>query len=136
MDTARCPARIAPVSDEGEHRRHLSRSDDSAEPAREGAERRGGAWVVPAVLSLVALGAGTAALVLDDDPAAEAVGVDRVVTTPVLSARRVPEVIAAPLADRRLAADLQAWLASSPPTPAWWSRSRAAGPSPTTRPSR
>jgi D-alanyl-D-alanine carboxypeptidase/D-alanyl-D-alanine-endopeptidase (penicillin-binding protein 4) len=102
------------VSDEGEHRpRHLSRSDDSAEPAREGAERRGVGWVVPAVLALVALGAGTAALVLDDDPAAEAVGVDRV-ATPVLSARRVPETIAAPLADRRLAADLQAWLASSP----------------------
>jgi D-alanyl-D-alanine carboxypeptidase/D-alanyl-D-alanine-endopeptidase (penicillin-binding protein 4) len=100
------------MSDEGEHRpRHLSRSGG---PAQKDGERRGGGWVLPAVLALVALGAGTAALVLDDDPAAEAVGVDRVVTTPVLSARRVPETIAAPVADRRLAADLQAWLASSP----------------------
>jgi D-alanyl-D-alanine carboxypeptidase/D-alanyl-D-alanine-endopeptidase (penicillin-binding protein 4) len=103
------------MSDEGEHRpRHLSRPGGPAEPAQKDGERRGGGWVLPAVLALVALGAGTAALVLDDDPAAEAVGVDRVVTTPVLSARRVPEAIAAPVADRRLAADLQAWLASSP----------------------
>jgi D-alanyl-D-alanine carboxypeptidase/D-alanyl-D-alanine-endopeptidase (penicillin-binding protein 4) len=103
------------VSDEGEHRpRHLSRSGDSADQTEEGRVRRNGDWVLPSVLALVALGAGTAALVLDDDPAAEAVGVDQVVATPVLSARRVPETIAAPVADRRLVTDLQAWLASSP----------------------
>jgi D-alanyl-D-alanine carboxypeptidase/D-alanyl-D-alanine-endopeptidase (penicillin-binding protein 4) len=51
---------------------------------------------------------------LDADPAATAVGSDQVVATPVLSGRRAPEVVAAPVADRRLTADLQAWLGRSP----------------------
>jgi D-alanyl-D-alanine carboxypeptidase/D-alanyl-D-alanine-endopeptidase (penicillin-binding protein 4) len=102
------------VSD-GEHRpRHLSRTGTAAALARKGGELLGRGGVLPAVLALVAAGAGMAALALDDDPAAEAVGLDREVVTPVLSARRVPETIAAPVADGRLAADLQAWLASSP----------------------
>jgi serine-type D-Ala-D-Ala carboxypeptidase/endopeptidase (penicillin-binding protein 4) len=71
-------------------------------------------WALPVALGAVALGAGTAALALAGEPAAEAAGIDQVVATPVLSARRVPELIAAPVADRRLDADLQAWLASSP----------------------
>jgi D-alanyl-D-alanine carboxypeptidase/D-alanyl-D-alanine-endopeptidase (penicillin-binding protein 4) len=103
------------MSEDGEDRpRHLAPSGGSGEPAGAGGGRRGGGWVLPAVLALAGLAAGTGARVLDDDPAAEAVGVDSVVTTPVLSARRVPEAIAAPVADRRLAADLGAWLASSP----------------------
>ena len=71
-------------------------------------------WILPAVLALVAVGAGAAAVTLDADPTAEAAGIDQVVATPVLSARRAPEAIAAPVADRRLDADLQAWLAASP----------------------
>ncbi len=71
-------------------------------------------WVLPVALALVAAGSGAAAVVLDAEPAAEAVGVDQVVATPVLSARRAPEAVAAPVADRRLDADLQAWLAASP----------------------
>jgi serine-type D-Ala-D-Ala carboxypeptidase/endopeptidase (penicillin-binding protein 4) len=71
-------------------------------------------WMLPALLAAVAVGSGTAAVVLDADQEAEAVGIDQVVATPVLSARRAPEVIAAPVAERRLGEDLQAWLASSP----------------------
>ncbi len=71
-------------------------------------------WVLPAALALVAVGAGAAAVTLDADPAAEAAGIDQVVATPVLSARRAPEAIAAPVADRRLDADLQSWLGASP----------------------
>jgi serine-type D-Ala-D-Ala carboxypeptidase/endopeptidase (penicillin-binding protein 4) len=71
-------------------------------------------WTLPALLALVCVGSGAASVALSGDPAAEAVGIDQVVATPVLSARRAPETIAAPVADSRLDADLQAWLASSP----------------------
>jgi D-alanyl-D-alanine carboxypeptidase/D-alanyl-D-alanine-endopeptidase (penicillin-binding protein 4) len=53
-------------------------------------------------------------VLLDSGASAQAVGVGPAAPTPVLSARRAAEVIAAPLADRRLAADLGAWLARSP----------------------
>jgi D-alanyl-D-alanine carboxypeptidase/D-alanyl-D-alanine-endopeptidase (penicillin-binding protein 4) len=53
-------------------------------------------------------------MVLSGDTPADAVGVEQVVATPVLSARRAPEAIAAPVADRRLDAELAAWLAASP----------------------
>jgi len=69
--------------------------------------------VLPGVLALAGIGAGAAALALDAKPASSAIGADAA-TTPVLSARRAPEVIAAPVAERRLVADLQAWLGSSP----------------------
>src|SRR5690606_10412890 len=53
---------------------------------------------------------------LDGDATASAVGSDdAAVATPVLSARRVPELIAEPISQRRLAADLDAWLAQAPP---------------------
>jgi D-alanyl-D-alanine carboxypeptidase/D-alanyl-D-alanine-endopeptidase (penicillin-binding protein 4) len=71
-------------------------------------------WVLPGILAAVTVGAGAAAVALSGDDPAAAVGVDQVVTTPVLSARRAPEVIAAPVADGRLDADLDAWLAGSP----------------------
>ena len=71
-------------------------------------------WVVAGALALVGLGAGAAAVALDAKPASSAIGADAA-TTPVLSARRAPEVLAAPVAKRQLAGDLQAWLAASPP---------------------
>jgi D-alanyl-D-alanine carboxypeptidase/D-alanyl-D-alanine-endopeptidase (penicillin-binding protein 4) len=86
-------------------------SPDDDAPPRSRVRR----WAVPVALALVAAGSGAAAVVLDADPAADAVGVEQVVVTPVLSARRAPESVAAPVADRRLGADLEAWLAASPP---------------------
>jgi serine-type D-Ala-D-Ala carboxypeptidase/endopeptidase (penicillin-binding protein 4) len=110
----------------GDGARHMARPangddathDDAPRPA---ANRRSGPgwalprWVLPSALGAIAIGAGLAAWSLAGEPAAEAVGVDQVVATPVLSARRAPEVIAAPVSDRRLQADLQGWLAASPP---------------------
>ncbi len=60
------------------------------------------------------MGAGAAAVALDAKPASSAIGAEAA-TTPVLSARRTPEVIAAPVAERHLAGDLQVWLDASPP---------------------
>ncbi|HKY67876.1 MAG TPA: D-alanyl-D-alanine carboxypeptidase/D-alanyl-D-alanine-endopeptidase, partial [Acidimicrobiales bacterium] len=71
--------------------------------------------MLPALLAVVVLGCGGAAVALSADDPAPAVGIDQVVATPVLSARRVPEVVSAPVADRRLASDLQSWLGASPP---------------------
>lgn len=76
--------------------------------------RRRGRWILPVALAVVALGCAAGAVALDADPAATAVGVDPVAATPVLSARRAPEAVAAPVADRRLVDDLQGWLAASP----------------------
>jgi serine-type D-Ala-D-Ala carboxypeptidase/endopeptidase (penicillin-binding protein 4) len=81
-------------------------------PAR---RRRIPAWLVPGALALGAVVAAGGALALEaGDDAAEAVGSPGTVATPVLSARRAPEVIAAPVGDRRLAEDLDAWLGASP----------------------
>jgi serine-type D-Ala-D-Ala carboxypeptidase/endopeptidase (penicillin-binding protein 4) len=74
---------------------------------------RGRRWILPGALALAAIGAGAAAVALDAKPASSAIGPEAA-TTPVLSARRAPEVIAAPVARRRLAGDLQAWLGASP----------------------
>ena len=71
-------------------------------------------WILPGALALAATGLGLAAVALDAKPASSAIGAEAA-TTPVLSARRVPEVIAAPVAERHLAGDLQAWLGASPP---------------------
>jgi D-alanyl-D-alanine carboxypeptidase/D-alanyl-D-alanine-endopeptidase (penicillin-binding protein 4) len=69
-------------------------------------------WALPVLLGLGAVTSAVGAFVLNGDTPAEAVGVTDQ-TTPVLSARRAPEVIAAPVADRRLQADLDAWVAQS-----------------------
>ena len=71
-------------------------------------------WVFLATVAMVGIGAGAAALALDAKPASSAIGAEAA-TTPVLSPRRAPELIAAPVAERRLAGDLQAWLGASPP---------------------
>jgi D-alanyl-D-alanine carboxypeptidase/D-alanyl-D-alanine-endopeptidase (penicillin-binding protein 4) len=69
---------------------------------------------MPALLGAAAAACAVGAVVLNGDEVAEPVGVAEA-TTPVLSARRAPEVIAAPVAGRRLTADLQAWVAQSSP---------------------
>jgi D-alanyl-D-alanine carboxypeptidase/D-alanyl-D-alanine-endopeptidase (penicillin-binding protein 4) len=86
---------------------------DLASPAPPRRSRR--YLILPGALALVWIGAAAAAFALDAKPASSAIGADAA-TTPVLSPRRVPEVIAAPVAERRLAGDLQAWLGASPPT--------------------
>ena len=125
---ARRPAADAAVS-AGRARGRASRSARRpAEPARAGADRRlapGGAgrgrrWSPP----------GSAPPALGRQPRARqptAVGADRAGPRRCCRPAGSPEVIAAPVADRRLAADL-AGLAGAPrpPTPAWWWRPRAA----------
>ena len=67
------------------------------------------------VLALAALTGGTAAGVQEREARADPkpLGGPRL-ATPVLSVRRLPTVVAAPIADRRLRADLQAWAAGAP----------------------
>jgi D-alanyl-D-alanine carboxypeptidase/D-alanyl-D-alanine-endopeptidase (penicillin-binding protein 4) len=84
-------------------------------PAERLKERRVPSWVTPAILGTVAVLAAAGAFLLDRDPSSAAVGAPEPVT-PVLSARRVPEVLAAPVANRRLQADLQGWMTNSPGT--------------------
>ena len=69
---------------------------------------------MPAALGAVAVVSLVAAVVLDRGPEGDPAGVTVTPTTPVLSARRVPEVLAAPVAARRLGAELDAWLGRSP----------------------
>jgi D-alanyl-D-alanine carboxypeptidase/D-alanyl-D-alanine-endopeptidase (penicillin-binding protein 4) len=96
--------------------RPVRRDDDDGLPP----DRSGGpggrlpGWVVPVILGAGAVMAGVGALLLDRHASAAAVEIAATPVTPVLSARRVPEVIAAPIADRRLTADLQGWLTQSP----------------------
>ena len=92
----------------------MTAPDGRGRHARQRPRRRRGRWLLPAGLTLLAVAAAVGAMALDRAPRAEAVGVGSVPATPVLSARRVPEVIAAPVADRRLTEDLDAWLAGSP----------------------
>lgn len=82
-------------------------------PAEPQKERRLPGWVVPAILGAIALLSTFGAISLDRDPSSTAVGAPETVT-PVLSARRVPEVLAAPVANARLEADLAGWLTNSP----------------------
>jgi serine-type D-Ala-D-Ala carboxypeptidase/endopeptidase (penicillin-binding protein 4) len=70
-------------------------------------------WILPGALALAGIAAAAGAVALDAKPASSAIGADAA-TTPVLSARRAPEVIAAPLAERRLAGELEPWLGASP----------------------
>lgn len=72
-------------------------------------------WSRPVALAVVAVVAVATAAVREvsvaDPP--DPVGGDRL-TTPVLSVRRVPSVVAAPIADRRLRHDLADWAATAP----------------------
>ncbi len=73
-------------------------------------------WLLPLVLLVAIAAASATALAVEADAASTAgpQGGARL-ATPVISARRVPTVVAAPVGERRLAADLAAWLASQPP---------------------
>jgi serine-type D-Ala-D-Ala carboxypeptidase/endopeptidase (penicillin-binding protein 4) len=82
--------------------------------AKSGRERGLAGWLVPVALAVVGAAALIGAFLLDEHPSAAAVGDDSPVT-PVLSARRAPEVVAAPVADRRLQTELEQWVALSPP---------------------
>jgi D-alanyl-D-alanine carboxypeptidase/D-alanyl-D-alanine-endopeptidase (penicillin-binding protein 4) len=79
--------------------------------------RRGGwrRWGPPLVLLLGALGCGAGALAVEAKAGASPPDGDVVpIGTPVLSVRRMPSVVAAPVAARRLRADLEAWAATAP----------------------
>lgn len=71
--------------------------------------------VLPTVLAVTALGAGTGAGLQEQAArvTGDALGAPTA-STPVLSVRRLPTVVAAPVADRRLRADLAAWALSAP----------------------
>lgn len=88
--------------------KHL-RTDGEAAPRR----RR---WRLPSALLLVALaaGGGAAAVETTAPASADPVGGGSA-TTPVLSVRRAPTVLAAPIADRRLRGDLAQWAAGIGP---------------------
>ena len=81
------------------------------EPRRAHGARR---WALPVVLGFVALIAGLGVVRLEQDEEPPPMGLAAVPATPVLSARRVPELLAAPVADRRLGTELTAWLGESP----------------------
>jgi serine-type D-Ala-D-Ala carboxypeptidase/endopeptidase (penicillin-binding protein 4) len=85
---------------------------EASEPSPPRRRRR--RWILPLAIALAGIGAAAGAVALDAKPASSAIGADAA-TTPVLSARRVPEVIAAPLAEHRLAGQLEPWLGASPP---------------------
>jgi D-alanyl-D-alanine carboxypeptidase/D-alanyl-D-alanine-endopeptidase (penicillin-binding protein 4) len=70
--------------------------------------------LVPVVLLVVCVASAAGALALDAEPAASAVGDGASTTTPVLSARRTPDLLAEPVAERRLAGELEVWLGRSP----------------------
>jgi D-alanyl-D-alanine carboxypeptidase/D-alanyl-D-alanine-endopeptidase (penicillin-binding protein 4) len=73
-------------------------------------------WVPPAALLLGSVGCGVGAILQEAAVADAAPGQDATrVVTPVLSVRRLPAVVAEPVADRRLRRDLEAWAAATPP---------------------
>jgi D-alanyl-D-alanine carboxypeptidase/D-alanyl-D-alanine-endopeptidase (penicillin-binding protein 4) len=96
--------------------------DRPGRPGPERGHRDGGSaqlpdlrrWLLPVGLLVVGLVSGGSAIALNADTASSAVGDRGAVTTPVLSARRAPEVVAEPVARRRLTAELDAWLGQSP----------------------
>jgi serine-type D-Ala-D-Ala carboxypeptidase/endopeptidase (penicillin-binding protein 4) len=74
-------------------------------------------WGLPVALLVGAVGGGGGALSVEARAAASgSVVADTAAVTPVLSVRRLPSVVAAPIANRRLRADLAAWAGDAPPT--------------------
>lgn len=74
------------------------------------------AWALAVVLALVAFGSYRAALTRDTDVVStEEVAYEQVPSTPLLSARRAPLTLQAPVVDAELAPVLQAMIDASPP---------------------
>lgn len=71
-------------------------------------------WLAPLALALGAAAAGAAAVMVAGPTTASPIGAPQA-TTPLLSARRAPDLLAAPVGERRLVAELEAWVAQSPP---------------------
>lgn len=69
--------------------------------------------LVPALLATGAVGGVAGALLLSGAPSASAVGSSSP-ETPVLSARRAPELLTIPLAEASLAPELEAWIGQAP----------------------
>ncbi len=70
--------------------------------------------VIPLTVAVVGFWCVTRALEADRDPAAPAAVGSETVATPVLSARRVPDLLVRPAAQRNLAARLDAFAAANP----------------------
>jgi D-alanyl-D-alanine carboxypeptidase/D-alanyl-D-alanine-endopeptidase (penicillin-binding protein 4) len=70
--------------------------------------------MLPSLLALTAIAGGALALQLERTPVPSPSAALVAPITPVLSVRRVPDIVAAPVADRRLAARLTAFLGQSP----------------------
>jgi D-alanyl-D-alanine carboxypeptidase/D-alanyl-D-alanine-endopeptidase (penicillin-binding protein 4) len=94
-------------------------ADEAPEPAGAAAGRPRRSplvrWLLPLALAATTAASALGAITLDADEASSAVGARGAAATPLLSARRAPEVLAEPVAARRLTADLRGWLAQSPP---------------------
>jgi D-alanyl-D-alanine carboxypeptidase/D-alanyl-D-alanine-endopeptidase (penicillin-binding protein 4) len=78
-----------------------------------GARRR---WIPPTALAAALLASSLGAVVAEARATSPSVlSTVGPLGTPVLSVRRAPSVVAAPVADRRLRADLQDWASKAPP---------------------
>lgn len=95
---------------EPRHRRahHLRRDESGSLPGRSFPR-----WGLPVLLLAGALVAGVGALLLDSHPTAQALDAGSA-ETPVLSARRAPELLAAPVEAQRLSEQLGPWTAQVP----------------------
>lgn len=74
-------------------------------------------WGLPLALAALALGSGGVGVGLEAVAAPGTPTVDTnlpSVSTPVLAARRIPDIVAEPVARRRLVTDLEAWLMTTP----------------------
>jgi D-alanyl-D-alanine carboxypeptidase/D-alanyl-D-alanine-endopeptidase (penicillin-binding protein 4) len=76
--------------------------------------RRSPGYLLPSLLALTAIAGGAVALQIEHTRVPQTSDALVAPITPVLSARRVPDIVAAPVADRRLAARLTELLGQSP----------------------
>ena len=78
------------------------------------ARRPAPAYFLPVVLALVVVGAAAFGAEVEQPPKARRAYAQRAPVTPVLSARRAPGLLAAPVANRRLTAKLTEFLGATP----------------------
>jgi serine-type D-Ala-D-Ala carboxypeptidase/endopeptidase (penicillin-binding protein 4) len=91
---------------------HYAATSRAGRPPRDPLVQR---WALPLALVLIAVAAGIGAVAASREAEPTPVASELAPVTPVLSARRVPEVLAAPVADRHVGAELSDWLGASPP---------------------